>query len=93
MTKKTFEFTGAVELIYDENSAEFQEALASFREDDAHASVDAMLKYVAQNLSDWGDHEHMIEGVGYVGLVGSEVPKKSYSGIQVVADYDERDFN
>jgi hypothetical protein len=94
MTSQTFEFTGEVKLTYDENSPEFQEALESYREVmNSDGDAEAMLQYVAGALSQWGDHEHMVEGVGYVVLEGSDIPKENYSGIQVAQGYDERHFD
>jgi hypothetical protein len=95
MTTQTFEFTGEVQLTYNEESTEFQEALADFRGlmDEPDTTADQMLAHVAQNLSEWGDHERMIEGVGYVAVEGLEVPKKHFSGITVAQGFDERHFN
>jgi hypothetical protein len=94
MTTQTFEFTGEVKLAYDENSPEFQEALASYVEViDSDGDAESMLKYVAGSLSQWGDHEQMVEGVGYVVLMGTDIPKENYSGIQVENTYDERHFD
>jgi len=94
MTTQAFEFTGEVSLTYDEKSLEFQEALASFRElCDSDATADQMLTHVAQNLSEWGDHERMIEGVGYIAVDGLQVPEKYFSGITVAQGFDERHFD
>jgi len=95
MTVQTFEFSGEVKLTYDENSSEFQAALASYREliDEDDATADSMLKHVAGNLSDWGDHQRMIEGVGYVKLEDAPAPKDNFSGITVAPNYDERYFD
>ncbi len=90
MQTRTFELTSEVALTYDESSDEFREALGSYREMiDGSGDSDAMLKYVAGCLREWGDHERMIEGVGYVGVVGREVPESNYSGIQVDENYDQ----
>jgi len=95
MTTQTFEFSGEVVLTYDENSTEFQEALADFRElcREPEATEDQMLAHVAQNLSEWSDHERMIEGVGYVAVEGMPVPEKNFSGITVAQGFDDRHFD
>ncbi len=94
MTTQTFEFTGAVKLTYDENAHEIQEALESYREVmDSDGDLESMLKYVAGALSEWGDHEQMVEGVGYVVLEGRDIPKENFSGITVADGYDERHFD
>jgi hypothetical protein len=95
MTTQTFEFTGEVQLTYDEKSREFQDALADFRElcREPDATETQMLQHVAQQLSEWSDHERMIEGVGYVAVEGMPVPEKYFSGITVAQGFDERHFD
>jgi len=96
MTTQTFDFTGAVELTYDENSAQFKKALASFREvitGEKDTTAQQMLQHVASNLNEWGDHRRMIEGIGYVPVVGDPLPERNWSGIQVAGNYDERHFD
>lgn len=88
MKKRTVQIYGELEMVYDENSPEFKESLSCYITlINSDGDVDKMLEYVASQLNSWGDHEHMIEGVGYVGLIDRPVPQKDYSGIQVPADY------
>jgi hypothetical protein len=96
MPTQSFQFTGAVELTYDENSPHFQEALASFREvitGEQDTTAQQMLQHVASNLNEWGDHRRMVEGIGFVPLVDDAVPQQNWSGIKVAANYDERHFD
>ncbi|KAA9333386.1 hypothetical protein F0P96_10480 [Hymenobacter busanensis] len=93
LMKLTLEFTSEIELAYDEESPEFQEALASYRElatGDPDTTAREMVQHVAHQLREWGDHHRIIECVGYVGLLGSPTPAENYSGIQVGPDYAER---
>lgn len=95
MPIQKFKFTGAVELTYDENSPHFQEALTSFREvitGEKDTTAQQMLEHVVANLTEWGDHRRMVEGIGFVSLVDDPVPQQNWSGIQVAANYDERHF-
>ncbi len=94
MVTQSFEFTGAVELTYDENSPEFQAALASYRESDADATADDMLKYIAQNLTQWGDHNTHLPDFGYyVALKGAKPAGTPYCGVEVESTYDDRHFD
>lgn len=87
MNTLTFEVSAEIEFQYDENSPEFKEALASFNELICDGDAVDMLRQVAGQLRQWGDHEMMIEGVGYVGIIGQNPPAHLYSGIQVSANY------
>ena len=92
MATSKIEVTGEIELHYDETSPEFQEALSSWNEVISDGDANDMLLYVAGHLQTWGDHTNMIEGVGYVCLVGQEVPKEPFSGIRVTNEYAEREY-
>jgi hypothetical protein len=87
--KKTIECTTSIELEYDENSAEFKEALSSYREViDSDGDIDDMLMHVCHNIINFGV-DTMVEGVGYVkpkyrGLFEEE--KKVFSGITLKSD-------
>jgi len=92
MAKIKIELTGLVELTYDENSAEFKEALEGYREViDKNGKAEDMLKHVAFYVKRFG-HEGMVEGVGYVGYNGRKPTEEPNSGIMVSEDYDEFDF-
>lgn len=92
MTKIEIELTGLVELMYDENSIEFNGALENYREViDKNGTAEDMLKYVAFSVTRFG-HERMVEGVGYVGYNGRKPAGEPKSGIMVGEDYDEFDF-
>jgi hypothetical protein len=87
--KVTLEITGEVEVLYNEQSPEFQQALSVWNELICDGDAEDLVKAVVSQLRSWGDHERMIEGVGYVGLIGRPVPEKGYCGIQVAADYGQ----
>ncbi|WP_254562163.1 hypothetical protein [Dyadobacter diqingensis] len=93
MTKAIIEVSGNVELFFDENSKEFQEAFESYKDCiNNTATVDDMLKHVAHNIIRFGD-ERMVEGVGYIGLDGRNPNKLNYSGITVDSMYDNFDLD
>jgi hypothetical protein len=79
-----------VVLQYDESSPEFQEALASYNEMIANGDAEDLLRYVACNLVHQGGHHEMIEGVGYVPLIGTSLTGNNapWSGIRVELGYD-----
>ena len=92
MEKVEIELTGLVELTYDENSAEFKEALEGYREViDKNGTKEDMLKHVAFHVTRFG-HDSMVEGVGYVGYNGRKPTEEPMCGIMVGEDYDEYDF-
>lgn len=92
MKKQTIDITGQIELSYDENSPEFQQALDDYRHScDKTATVEDMLKHVAFHVTRFGT-ETMVEGVGCVGFNGKK-PFEDYCGIMVGEDYDEFEFD
>ena len=94
MQTRTFEITGDVDVQYDEHSAEFQEALEGYIDMiDSDGTAESMVKHVAMQMQSWGDHEHMVEAVGYVGLIGQPLPEKDYCGIQISADYGQLEYD
>ena len=83
----TVDVSGRIELTFDKNSSEFQEAFKDFKDCfDKDATVDSMLKHVAYNVIRFGD-DRMVEGVGYVSFNGRK-PDTNYSGIMVADGYD-----
>jgi hypothetical protein len=86
--KKTIECTTYIELEYDENSPEFKEALASYKECiDHEGSADDMLKHVCHNFIHFGV-DTMVDGVGYIKPNYRELyeeEKKLFSGITLVS--------
>jgi hypothetical protein len=95
MQKRTIEISGEVEVAYDENSPTFKESLECWNDLISDGDAEDMVLHVVSQLRSWGDHEHMIEGVGYVGLIGQPVPAKGYCGIQISPRYGqlEHEFN
>ena len=94
MQKRVFEITGELAVHYNENSPEFQEALEEYIDMiDRDGTAESMVKHVAMQIKSWGDHEHMVEGVGYVGLIGRPVPERDYCGIQVSPDYGQLEYD
>lgn len=92
--KTVIDFTGQVELTYDEKSPEFKEALAAYAEViEKGAKKESMLKHVAFYVTRFGT-DGMVEGVGYVGYNGKKPGDRSepYSGIMVSSGYDDFDF-
>ncbi|MDF7810487.1 hypothetical protein [Hymenobacter sp. YC55] len=87
MNKVTIEVSGEIKVQYDENSPEFKDALESYNELISDGDAQDMVIHAISQLKTWGDHYSMIEGVGYVGLIGSPVPEQLYSGIQVSNNY------
>lgn len=87
--KKSIECTTDIELEYDENSAEFKEALSAYRETiDPDGDVDDMLKHVCHNIIHFGANT-MVEGVGYIKPSYRELydeEKELFSGITLVSD-------
>ncbi|MBC6988550.1 hypothetical protein [Hymenobacter sp. BT491] len=92
MKKLTILVSAEIEVQYDENSPEFKEALEAYNEVISDGNAVDMVSYAVAQLRVWGDHQSMIEGVGYVGLIDNPLPKKLYCGIQVSPNYDARDF-
>lgn len=93
MNKIIIEINGQVELSYDENSAEFKNALDGFREViTENGTKEDMLKHVAFYTNKFGT-DGMVEGVGYVGYNGRKPNEEPYSGIMVGEDFDEFDFD
>ena len=89
----TIEITGQIELIYDENSPEFKEALEGYQEViEKRGNKGSMLKHVSFYVTRFGT-DVMVEGVGYVGYNGRKPTEEPYSGIMVGEDYDEFDFD
>jgi len=92
MTETIVELTGQVELAYEEDSKEFQEALAAYAHSiERGGSKESMLKHVAFYVTRFGT-DGMVEGVGYVGYNGRKPTKEPYSGIMVGQDFDEFSF-
>lgn len=90
--KTTIALTGQIELIYDENSTEFKEALESYRASMyPKAKKKDMLLHVAFYVLKFGT-DGMVEGVGFVGYNGRKPYEEPYSGIMVGEDFDEYDF-
>ncbi len=93
MKTTTIDVTGSVELTYDENSPEFQQAYEDYKASmDKDATVESMLKHVAFYVIRFGD-DRMVEGVGYVGYNGRKPDKPNYSGIMVGSGYDDFEFD
>lgn len=87
------EITGEVELIYDENSTEFKNALEGYKElIDERGTKERMLTHVAFCVMKFGI-SNLVEGVGYVGCGGILPNEKPYSGIMVSTGYDEFAFD
>ncbi len=84
---------------YDPESPEVKEAIESYKEViDDDGDLDAVLNRIANHLESWGDHESMVEGVGYVGLRYTDGrppyrPKEGWCGIDVDADYESREVD
>lgn len=76
---------------YDINSAEFKEALQSYRDViDSDGEPDDMINHCIYNVMNFGSHR-MIEGVGYI-QVGDQNPKgEPFSGI--IFEDDEPEFH
>ncbi|RXK57548.1 hypothetical protein ESA94_20330 [Lacibacter luteus] len=92
-SRTEFEITGYIELIYDENSTEFKEALEGYKKCiDKTGTKEDMLKHTAFYVTRFGT-DGMVEGVGYVGYNGRKPTEEPYSGIMVSEDYDEFEFN
>ena len=92
MSKIVIEVKGEIELTYDENSKEFNEALKSYRECiQERATKEDMLKHVAFYINRCGTHG-MVEGVGFVGVNGIKPNQEPYSGIMVGEGYDDMEF-
>ena len=90
--KARIKIEGEIELSYDENSAEFKEALESYQDViEKNGTKGSMLRHVAFYVTRFGT-DGMIEGVGYVGYNGRVPKKEPYSGIMVGEDFDEFDF-
>jgi len=92
MEKIKIGLTGEVELTFDENSAEFKEALEGYKDCiERNGNKESMLKHVAFYVTRFGI-DGMVEGVGYVGYNGRKPTEEPYSGIMVGEDFDEFDF-
>jgi hypothetical protein len=89
--KKTFEVTSFVELEYNENSTEFKESLASYKNVIySKATARDMINNVVLNLVKNG-HERIIEGVGYVKYNGECKDNSMFCGITLLNEI-EPDF-
>jgi len=89
--KKTFEVTSIVELEYNENSTEFKEALASYKDVIySKATARDMINNVVLNIVKNG-HNHIIEGVGYVKYNGECKDNSMFCGITLLNEI-EPDF-
>jgi hypothetical protein len=92
-SRTEFEITGYIELIYDENSPEFKEALEAYKEViDTTGTKEDMLKHVAFYVTKFGT-DGMVEGVGYVGDNGIKPEAEPYSGIMISDGYDDFEFD
>lgn len=95
MKKTTITVEGEIQLEYDENSIEFQNALASYKEIcDENADAEDLIKNVCHNLIRFGE-ERMIEGAGYVKprhISWDKVPTP-HTGIELTTDVDYMDFH
>lgn len=81
-----------LELTFDENSKEFQDALESYRKMiDPNGDKSDMLKHVAHNLLRFGS-DTIVEGVGYVKLQRASKIQEPFSGITVKDDEPDFDF-
>lgn len=88
MKTKTFVVSTDVELSWDENSPEFQEALKSFNEVIwSEGDSNDMLKQIANQVAQYG-HDRMVEGIGYVQLKG-QARKDPWCGVEVESGYDD----
>lgn len=83
------ELTTTFDLIFDDQSPEFKEALDSYKSVICKScGIDDMLKQVAFSINRYGA-ERMIEGVGYVATKNNpkeKIEKGYWSGITVVDD-------
>lgn len=91
MKTTTVNITGEIVLSYDENSNEFKEALEGYNECIGSGDKNEVLKHVAFHVTRFGI-DSMVEGVGYVALVGKTPEWSPDSGIRVGTDYDEFNF-
>lgn len=91
--KKTtqIQVSSTIELSYDEDSIEFQEALEGYREImEPGATVENMLRHVAFYVARFGSIG-MIEGVGYLHIQGTnfESDREPFSGIEVLRNFGD----
>lgn len=91
--KVTIKAEGYFELEYNPESKEFQETLESYR-----ASINKsgdekdVLISVVHHFVLGGSCESMVEGVGFVQKKGRDKPTKLFSGITVVDDEPQFDY-
>jgi hypothetical protein len=93
MKRHTLIATREIEFFYDENSPEFQETALLFADPVTPASISEMLQFIAEQLREFGDTEQMIDGLGYVPMVGHQIPEENYTGIQVLNGFYEEHFD
>ena len=89
MEKRKIDISGQAEVAYDANSPYFKEAHEAWNELISEGDAEEMVMHVVSQLRSWGDHYNMIEGVGYVGIIGQPLPEKGYCGIQISNDYGQ----
>lgn len=84
MKKIEVEITSSVVLEYDEDSAEFKQALSDYKETIyPDGTMEDMIRYVAYNMMFNCGSCNLIEGVGHVANAG-QLPKDMYCGINIL---------
>lgn len=93
-TKKvTIKAEGYFELEYNPESKEFKETLESYRASiNKHGDEKDVLISVVHHFVLGASCESIVEGVGFVAKEGREIPAKLYSGITVVDDEPQFDY-
>lgn len=91
--KVTIKAEGYFELEYDPQSKEFKETLESYRASiNKRGNEKEVLIQVIHHLVGGRSLENMVEGVGFVARSGREIPGRLFSGITVVDDEPDFDY-